>query len=233
MLATDSYDFIDFGCSKGGSLAFGRDKLGGKNGLGIDRSEAKVEEAIKSGFQAVVGDARTFASGSPKSVRFVTMIDFLEHLPGFQDAVACVRSACELSREFIFIRQPWFDSDSYLFSIGLKLYWSDWTGHPNAMTTLEFYRILTREPSVARFRLYGRGLIADSGDAAVHPLTSPVDQHDWKASQHVPKPVIRFEHPVYRQIMCIAILEGGSQEIEEIEQKLPFDQILYEFDRHP
>jgi hypothetical protein len=49
------FDFVDFGCSAGGSIVWAARKFGGRRGLGVDINPGKV--------------------------RFATMIDFLEHLP--------------------------------------------------------------------------------------------------------------------------------------------------------
>lgn len=227
VLGDGVFDFVDFGCSKGGSMAFAKKHLGGIRGVGIDLSADKVELTRSAGFDAFVLDVRELTR-HPNSVRFVTMIDFLEHVPGVLDAQECIKSAIDVAREFIFIRQPWFDSDGYLFSKGLKLYWSDWRGHPNAMTSLELHSILSRQPKVDRFRIYARGRISDSSDASIHPLSSPIDQHHWDESKHDPKPIMKLEMPVFQQIMCIATLSGGSTQIEEIEKNVPFDDVLFD-----
>lgn len=227
LLTSGRFDFIDFGCSKGGSIEFARKALGGTNGFGIDLSKAKVDEATRNGFEAVCADVRELAAHE-RSVKFVTMLDFLEHLPSLSDARSCIASAALVASDFIFIRQPWFDSDGYLLSLGLKLYWSHWTGHPNAMSSLEFHNALSSTPRISNYRIYGRGLIKDSEDACVHPLSSPGDQHAWESERHPAKPHIRFKQPVYRQIMCIAALDGGSVSLNEVEKKVPFDETIFD-----
>ena len=221
------YDFIDFGCSKGGSIAFAKKAFKAKRGIGIDISPEKVAVARDAGFDAMLADARTLTA-HPRAVSFVTMMDFLEHVPSVKDARTCIIAATTVARDFVFIRQPWFDTDGYLFSLGLKLFWSDWRGHPNAMTSLEIHNILSRHPNVERFRMYGSIPITSSADPAVHALTSPVDQHDWSAEIHPPKPHLHFDTPVYRQIVCIATLRGGSLAMEEIESKIRWDSVIFD-----
>ena len=58
------------------------------------------------------------------------------------DVKSFVEKACSISKDFVFIQQPYFDADSYLFKKGLKLFWSDWRGHPNRMTSLDFNLLL-------------------------------------------------------------------------------------------
>ena len=206
LLKTGEYDHIDLGCGKGGSLSFGQGALGGNRGFGIDLDPAKVSLSRDAGFDACVADATNLAL-HPKSIRFVTMIDFLEHLPSVNDAKRTIQAACAAATDFVFIRQPWFDADSYLFSLGLKLYWSDWTGHPNAMTSLEFYRVVSSIPEVQSWWLFGCDPIEDSNNSAVHPLSSNADQGEWNPEKHPPKNIVSFDQPVYRQIMCVISLK--------------------------
>jgi len=225
-LGSDTYDFIDLGCSNGGSLEWAKRSLGGKRGVGVDIDQKKVKLTRAAGFDAVRGDARQLAANR-RCVSFVTMLDFLEHVSGFRDARTCVTAASEAARDFIFIRQPWFDTDGYLFSLGLKLYWSDWTGHPNSMTTLDFYKILSRIQRVTHWRLYGRERITCSSNAALQPIGAPGNLHGAKAGETVSPPIV-FNTPVYRQIMCIAVLEGGTLSVDDIQACAPFDDVLFD-----
>lgn len=224
-LATGQFDFIDFGCSKGGSLSFAKEKLGGRRGLGVDISPTKVAQARHAGFDACLADAREL-SLHPGTVRFVTMIHFLEHVPNAFDAARCLEAACTVARQFVYIRQPWFDSDGYLLSLGLKLYWSDWIGHPNTMTSLELFRILARIQNITAWRLYARRPITSSSHPAVHPLSSPPDQHEWKSELHAPKPEITFTLPVYSEIGCVISLSEDPSILPSLEKGMKWDRML-------
>ncbi|WP_299153954.1 hypothetical protein [uncultured Tateyamaria sp.] len=227
VLRNGQYDYIDFGCSKGGSLALGHRLLGGTKGIGVDVDERKVEQTIDAGFDAVVGDVTDLIT-QPNCTRFVTMVDFLEHLPSIDLAERCIAAACEAATDFVFIRQPWFDSDGYLFENGLKLYWSDWTGHPNAMTSLEIYRVLVKMTNAARWRIYSKTLIKDSSDLAVHPVSSPRDQHDYDVAKHGSKRKLKFKQPVYRQIGAIILLKDDPQLLRQIEKKTKWTKVLFD-----
>src|SRR5215470_13328342 len=50
-------DFLDFGCSRGGSLRVAAALFGGQNGLGVDIDPAKVAAAQEAGAAAIVADA--------------------------------------------------------------------------------------------------------------------------------------------------------------------------------
>jgi len=226
-LKAGTYDFLDLGCSNGGSIDFAVRQLGGKRGAGVDIDPAKVALARAAGHEAYVADALSLGT-APKAVEFVTMLDFLEHLPGYEAARRCIAAAYTLSRSFVFIRQPWFDADGYLLAHGLKLYWSDWTGHTNAMSSLQFHNILSRMRSP--FRIYGRGRITNSTHPAVHSLSSPIDQHDWQADKHPPKPHVEFERPVYQQIACLIARPGCD--FMTIEGTLPPDDLIVDGQHH-
>lgn len=218
ILSAKRYDYVDFGCSNGGSLKFGRDKLGGTVGIGLDIDPAKIKQTQAVGFDAVQFDVTQLVS-QPNCTRFVTMKHFLEHLPNAILAEKCIIAACEAATDFIYIRQPWFDSDGYLFDRGLKLYWSDWSGHTNLMTSLQFYRILRNIPKIHRWRIYARNPIIDSSDDAVHPLTSPRNQHGWSGDRHPAKPQVRFTQPTYREIGCVAVLNDDPKVLKQLKKK--------------
>lgn len=204
-----NYNFIDFGCSKGNSIKEAIKFYGGDKGLGIDIDPNKVKETNEEGFDAIVQDATTFSEYHPKSVEFVTMIHFLEHLPGASLAKKCIASAVELSTDFVYIRQPFFDSDSYLFENDLKFYWSDWSGHTNQMTSLQFHNIVNPMKTLGdinSFKIYGLRKVGSSRDTTIHSLNSPVDQHHFNPDIHPEKNIITFEQKVFKEILVVITL---------------------------
>ena len=223
----DDFDYIDFGCSKGGSLLYGREVLGGNRGVGLDISSDKVKRTQQSGFAAIEMDV-TDLSMTPNCTQFVTMIDFLEHLPNITEAEKCIQAACEAATDFVFIRQPWFDSDGYLFKNGLKLYWSDWTVHPNAMTSLELFAALRKLKQSSRWRMYARSPISNSVHEAVHPLSSDPDQHAYDPAVHPEKLILNFNEPVFSQIGAIILLKDDPDLLFEIEAKTKWSTVLYD-----
>jgi hypothetical protein len=184
------YDFVDFGCSEGGSIRWCMQRFAAQRGIGVDIRPAKVEAAHAAGYDAVVADAtrpELFAG----RVRFAAMVHFLEHLPSIDAARQAVSTGLSISRDFLYIRQPWFDSDGELLRRGLKLYWSDWLGHPLPMTSLQAFALMrgmTRRGLCVRFCLYGRRVVTSTADPAVVPLDAPVDSHAYDPGPHGPKP---------------------------------------------
>ena len=134
-------DFLDFGCSRGRSISDAIEKFGADSGVGIDLDPGKLAAACDAGYDVAGIDILSIPD--EPLVRFVTMVHFLEHLLGYDDAKAMTRKVCRVCREFVYVRQPYFDADGQLFQHGLKCYWSDWTGHRYPMTTLDLYGVLT------------------------------------------------------------------------------------------
>lgn len=225
-IAKHGIDYIDFGCSKGGSLEFAQKRFGGRKGLGIDVDSAKVERTRHAGFAAVTYDINDIPD--KKMVKFVVMSHFLEHIPNHRDVKNYIRKACAISNDFVYIQQPFFDADSHLFTQGYKLFWSDWTGHPNRMTSLELWlvlRDLVREGLCLNYSIHAYKPIEHPSNPCVHPLTSPIDQHEYNSDIHPHKPLtVDFENNVFHELICLITL--GDNDHSELLTKLRYHRTL-------
>ena len=197
------YDFLDIGSSKGGSIEFAMNKLGGKRGLGIDIRGGNVEQVRRRGYDCLHGDIAemTFPANS---VRFAVLNHVLEHMALYA-VHKTVRCATEVATDFVYIRGPYFDADAFLKSHGLKFYWSDWHGHTCHVTT-SLIRAVLVGLDLKEFVILGRTRVDNSQDGSIHPLASPIDQHEYVPGTHPPKPTIRFNPPLYREIVCVVRL---------------------------
>ncbi|MES2508807.1 MAG: class I SAM-dependent methyltransferase [Pseudomonadota bacterium] len=179
------YDYFDFGCSTGANIKYMQDVVPNSRGLGIDIDQRKIKLCRSNGFDAIQCDILKL--GQKKMVSFVTMSHFLEHLPNVNLAEAMIRKGIDVAKDFVFIRQPWFDSDGFLLLNDLKFYWSDWRGHSNKMTSLDFYLILKKafdQKLISGFNIYARLPVAASSDKTIIPLDSPIDQHYYDFGLH-------------------------------------------------
>ena len=198
------FDFLDFGTGNGRSIDFAKLCLGGRRGLGIEKKREPAERLRNSGYECIHGDV-TSLEFPRDAVRFVTMSHFLEHLPDASAVRDAVEAGATAASDFLFIQGPWFDADEYLKDLGLKLYWSDWHGHPCHLTTHQLREILQDLGLVDHVFLSGTP-IRDSRDRAVHPLESPPEQHDYVRAIHPEKPSVRFDVDVYREFACFVRL---------------------------
>lgn len=200
------YDFLDFGTGDGASLRRAAELFGGR-GLGIDIDRKKIARAQERGDDIVYGDIT--ALPRRKTVRYVFMDNFLEHLPDYDLVQTMLDVAAAVAEEFVYVRHPSFEDEAYLASVGLKQYWHDWSGHPSHLVLPEF---------AAMFKKVGLGPVdveylypaSDSSDSSILPLDAPQDQHEYDATAHGDKPHIDFPRPVYRQIRLRAYVRGGG-----------------------
>lgn len=224
------YDFLDFGCSQGRSIAFARERLGGTRGLGIDIDPRKVLQARNLGFDVLEADASTLDSDRFDGIRFVIMSHFLEHLPTFDLARRIMTSAINTASEFVFIRQPYFEADGYLFGKGLKLYWSDWEGHRNKMSSLDFYRVCERlnaSGAFKRFCVARRYPVLSSSDDVIINLHDGHDRHKWERGSDREKPAIHFsEGTVFQEICCV--MSKQAEFTVEVRSFLKYSEILFD-----
>ena len=205
----DGHDFLDFGASKGGCIDFALRRLGGRKGLGVDIDPRKVARMKSLGYDCVEADVTDLRLRA-RAVRFVTMSHMLEHLPDLDAVQRTIGTAARVASDFLFIQGPYFDADEALAARGLKFYWSDWGGHTCHLTS----RLLRGVLDALRLRDYlvmARVPVADSHDPAIHPVSSPRDQHDYQPGEHPAKPFVEFSppafpDPVYREMVCVVRL---------------------------
>lgn len=211
-----NYDYFDFGCSNGNAMQYFKDVMPALRGLGIDIDQIKIDAARSRGFDAVNYNINQLPK--EKLVKFVSMSHFLEHLPSVTEAEKFIKKGIEISTDFVLIRQPWFDSDGYLLSKNLKLYWSDWSGHPNKMTSFDFFLILSKElekKNILGFSIFGKGPIINSSSNALIPINSATDQHQFNETLHGEKiHDLIFDIPIYTEII-VTIKINDKAEIEK------------------
>lgn len=196
-----SFDFADFGCSNGSSIQFGMEVLKGHKGFGIDLDPKKIISAKAAGYEAIKGDFCNLELPDG-CVDFTILSHTLEHLPTLDCAKEAIKNAIRISRKFVFIRGPFFDADDYLKSLGLKFYWSDWSGHTLHLKAEQVTNIL-EDINTPNYEIYGRVLLESSEDTTIHPLSSLKNQHQWTLEKHGVKPILTLTQAIYREFVGI------------------------------
>lgn len=228
LVQTEKIDFFDFGCSNGDSLLFGTNILGGHKGLGIDINNDKILSTREKNLLAINYDIKKLPN--KKLVDFTIMSHFLEHVPNIKDVECFIAKACLVSKDFVFIRQPFFDADGLLLAEKLKTYYSDWKGHPNTMSSLQFYtilRTLKNKGIIKHFIIGARDKISNSNHPRIHPLTSEIDQHNYDPKIHPKKNSnIKLEFELYFEIIVIISIDATY----DISSKYKIDKVLYSSD---
>lgn len=208
------YDFLDVSYIHPHTMEFCEKVFGGQ-GLSISNNPAVVGAVREAGGEAILGDV--FEVDFPDgSVRYVTLIDTLNLLPGIGAVKTAIANAARWARDFIFIRMPSYEDEEYLRALGLKCFWHDWTNattHPRLdqiaailqSLGLEQYHISHREPAVS------------SEVPTILPVDAPPDQGYYDPEKHGPKPSIVFPRPVYGQIdIFIALRHFETEEWHSI-----------------
>ncbi len=190
------HDFLDLGCKKGGSIDWRQRHYGGK-GLGVDMNSEWVGIANKSGFDAIQADVLTLDFPA-SNFRYISMMDFLEHMPSEDDAIKVLKNCKKWAKEFFFIHHPSFEDIDYLKKLGLKIDWTDGYNHTCPLTIKDFKRIF-KDLGISNYEIKQTKPIADSSDPHIIPLDAPHNTILYSKSLG-PKKKIKFDHPVYARV---------------------------------
>lgn len=211
-LAAGHYAFIDLGSGSGGSIDHCARRFALGSGLGFELDAKEIAEARQAGFDVVQADLMS-VEAPPGSVAFVSAMDFLEHLPDADAAALVLKRFSPAAREFIFIRHPSFEEMEYLAGLGLKLCWTDWSGHPNMMRIDDFEKLFEHF-GWTEYTIVPRNLVANSTDDQLVPLSAPTDTVMYDPSSHESKPFVRFDRPIFGQYDILVRRNGGLTDEE-------------------
>lgn len=215
--------YYDFGCKKGSSSEL-CSQLGGVDGVGLDINPLHINDYANSGRKAILCDI-TNTSLPSDSADFVCISHVLEHLGSRVDVSRAIQEAIRISKSFVYIVGPWFESDDALKSVGVKFNWSDWKCHP---THVKFSDIINAcKDACGRFSvnkpeldclLFARIPILDTSYKAIHPLCSPKNQHNYDPAIHPQKPKVIQLEGVYREMVAIISICMSSSHLNKIIQ---------------
>lgn len=199
-------DFIDAGCGTGGSLEYCTKVFGAQHGIGFDLNEQKIEEAQNNGHLAFCKNILE-VDFPYKSVLFSSMMDFLEHLQDINSAKKILKTLGNASSEYLFIRHPNFDDIDYLRKLGLKLTWTDWTGHTNMMTIADFCNVFN-EFGWKDYRIIPKRIIKNSMEEVIIPINAPKDINRFSQLEGYEKEEFEFSKLIYYQYDIFVKLNG-------------------------
>jgi SAM-dependent methyltransferase len=191
-----AYDFIDLGCSTGGSIKHCVARFGAKRGLGVDLDPNKVRDTKEAGFDAIQADARELSID--RQVSFVSMLDFCEHLPDLLTVEEIIAAAAKSARDFIYIKHPSFEGKQLVESQGLRQYWWDWHGHTCHIRIADYCSIFDRL-GLSSYMIRYLGRVMDSTHPCVIPTSMPMDQSETDAEAVTDVPRKDFAPPIWRR----------------------------------
>lgn len=208
------YDFVDLGCSNGGSLRHCMMRFGVERGLGVDIDERKVAKTLEAGFDGVVADAREL--DIDRQVSFVTMLDFFEHLPGLDYVHDILAAAARSARDFIYIKHPSFEGQERVEADGLRQYWWHWHGHTAHIRIADYCTILD-ELGLSTYLVRYIERVGSSEHPSIVPTSTPQDCSAEQAAAIVIAPPVEFTPPLWRrQDIFIALRPFSPKEWESV-----------------
>lgn len=215
------YDFVDLGCSNGGSILQCLRRFHVERGLGIDLDQRKVQRTREAGFEAVVADARDFRLD--RAVSFVSIMDFFEHLPDLTTVEQVLAAAALSARDFILIKHPSFEGQEYAESLGMRQYWWHWRGHTAHVRVADYCSMFERL-GLNQYMIRYIERIENSTHPSVIPTSMPIDVTGEQAKLVTDMPLVRFDPPLWRrQDIFIALRAFEPEEWAEITRPLPGD----------
>jgi SAM-dependent methyltransferase len=219
----DLYDFVDLGCSNGGSIWHGMKRFGGQRGIGIDIDPRKVQNTRDAGFEAVVADARDL--DLERRVSFITMLDFFEHLPDAWTVEQIIAAAARSARDFLYIKHPSFEGQELSEHQGVRQYWWDWHGHTAHIRVADYCSMFDRLGLRQYFIRYVER-IDDSTHPSIIPTSMPRDCSAEEAAAVTDVPFVRFSPPLWRrQDIFVALRPFETGEWRELTKAAPSDLV--------
>lgn len=205
-------------------MPYGVRRFGGRRGLGVDIDRAKVRVARDSGVEAVLGDATHLHL--VKRVRFVSMLDFLEHLPDIETAERVIASAAYAATDFLFIRHPSFEGQERVEDQGFRQTWWNWTGHTCHLRVSDYCEIFDRL-GLHCYMVRYLGRIGDSHHASIVTSGRPKDDLGNPPQSVKGKSLLRFEPPLWRlQDIFVALRAMEPDEWRQITAPTASDKTL-------
>lgn len=217
LLASGVVDFLDLGSGGGRSYEHVRRTTELKVGVSLDVAREKVIECRRVNDLSFVYDIRDVPY-SFGAVSAAFMLNVLQQVAAEKAVLQVVQNALVASRDYVMIRQPFFDHDAALAERGFRSYWGDWSTQHSRMD-VPFLAGLARRcgPFAERLRVFGIDRISDSMSPHILPLAAPPEQEGYDEAQHGGKTEVVFDFPSYREAMVIierqAISEAAAADI--------------------
>ena len=197
------FDFIDFGSKTGGSIAYASKVFQLNKGLGIDLLDGFPSLACKNNFLGLKTDILKIPN--VKIFDAVVMSHFLEHIPARETSLTMIKKALDISNKFVYIQQPFFDENIYLFKNDLKLAYADWRGHPNMLTSYDFYIMLKRLQRTYdfEFTIAFDHPIKNSSSADIVNINEPFNVIQFDKDKSFKKKRLVFDREIYKEIKVL------------------------------
>lgn len=211
------YDFLVLGNCVGTTIDYGKTRFKLKAGLGIDTNHSFVVAERKKGYDVAEADWTILRQMKPQSFKSGLLLRyFLTDRAGTLELFKLLANLCT---DFIYFRYPSFDEMAYLKTLGLRQFWTNWTGN-RIMLRLDQMFALFDEAGFQRYFVRRRGPITETSHPSIIPFNLPKDQSAYDPIKHGPRPVVKLEAPVWQETeFFIPLRPYEVNEWHEITQK--------------
>jgi hypothetical protein len=192
------------------------DRFGVERGIGVDINAQKVALTKAAGYDAVIADATKLEGQG--TVSFVSMMNFLEHLPNIGAVEAVIVAASKVARDFLYIRNPSFEGMEWSDVTGYQQYWWHWPFHPSKIKVADVCAIFDRN-GLGPYSIRFVDRVVDTSHETVVPMSlgnkvGGKAARDYPRGEIVPLPEGMFR----RQDIFVALRPFEPEEWKSITQ---------------
>jgi SAM-dependent methyltransferase len=205
LLGSGVVEFLDLGCGSGGSCEFIRRYTDMRVGLSLDLSDDKVQQCRKVNDLTFAYDVTTLPRVA-ESVSSAFCMHFLEHVDTAANVFRIIELALNASRDFMIVRQPYFDHDVALAALGCHTYWSDWSGHKTKLSSSMIANLsetLFAKGLLQEVSTFGIDRIESTSHPSILPLGAESNQHHYDPERHGVKPLADITFDCFREIFIV------------------------------
>ena len=197
-------DFIDIGCSKGGSYRFIQKKFKYSNGIAIDIDSRKVKISLENKIPAIKLDASQMNIFNDNACYLISIVNVLQYLPNINTIENMLKESLRVASKTIYIKGPMYYED-YLSELGFHFFWSYWKGityliEPDTIISImKKYNINNYE-----LNFQEKHRVLNSNNPCIHSINGLIDRHDYDETIDPPKKMdVVFEKKLYREFELI------------------------------
>ena len=143
----------------------------------------------------------------PGVVSVVIASNFLNRLAGPDAVRQAIISALNSARDYVLIRQPFFDANPQLLALGFELQSSKRPGYPNCMNSDHVWRAVQQqvEGGLADLYVLGRKRIVSSDHPSIVPISNTKKHKNQGDLNSISIQSIKFEFPVFSEMVAIIV----------------------------
>jgi hypothetical protein len=209
------FDYVDFGCGRGGSLNLIRGMFGPGTALGVDSNPSLGRFANNQNYAFAVGDAVDSVGENRVYAGVVSAMHMVEHLPSKVEFELFMRGACRIAQEFVIVNCPIFDGCDRVRDAGFKFYWEEMSDHTYHVTVADVFGVLLNVG--LPYTIYGSHYVHWSQDDDLIPIDARVGSGHYDRETMGEKQTVKFDPPIPKMLTFFSwASQDRRSEVEKI-----------------